>query len=100
MVLVLGVAFWCGIAFQSSVAIFGLLKWQGRWRGAAAVPLIALGLFCAPLLPDLGQDPVGGNLWGLLFVPVSSLLGLYCSVLWLLRRRNVDGSGRASDLEQ
>jgi hypothetical protein len=89
MVLVFGLAFWCGIAFQSAVAIFGLLKWQGRWRSAAAVPLVALVLFFAPLLPALGQDPVGGNLWGLLFVPVSSLLGLYCSVLWLLRRRNL-----------
>jgi hypothetical protein len=48
-----------------------------------------LVLFFAPLLPDWGQDPVGGNLWGLLFAPLSSLLGLYCSVLLLLRRRNV-----------
>jgi hypothetical protein len=89
MVLVFGLAFWCGIVFQGAVAILGLLKWQGLWRIAAAVPLVVLVLFFAPLLPDWGQDPVGGNLWGLLFVPLSSLLGLYCSVLLLLRRRNV-----------
>ena len=85
--ILLALAGWCGLVLPVGVAVYGLLKWRGRWRVAASVPRAVLVLFFAPLLADWRHDPTADNLWGLVFIPVALLLFLYSAVVLVLRWR-------------
>jgi hypothetical protein len=78
---------WGGLVLPLGMAVYGLVKWRGRWRVAASVPLAVLVLFFAPLLADWQHDPTAHNLWGLVFIPVGLVLFVYTTVVLVLRWR-------------
>ncbi|HKE26834.1 MAG TPA: hypothetical protein VKB88_30990 [Bryobacteraceae bacterium] len=82
-----GLVVWTGILFPPGLAIYALLKWQGKWRLAAAAPVAALAVFFVPLILDWQRDATAVNLWGLLFVPVAMLLAIYSGMVVILYRR-------------
>jgi hypothetical protein len=71
---------WGAILFPIVTGLYGLIKWRGSWRLAAAVPLLVLLLF-APVL----ASPPGW--WALVFIPLTMLLSAYSGVVALLHRR-------------
>jgi hypothetical protein len=87
LILLLALCGWGGLVLPLGMAVYGVLKWRGRWRVAASVPLAVLMLFFAPLVADWLRDPTADNLWGLVFIPVGLLLFLYSTVVLVLRWR-------------
>jgi hypothetical protein len=87
--LLLALCGWGGFVLPLGMAVYGLLKWRGRWKVAASVPLVVLVLFFAPLVADWQHDPTANNLWGIVFIPVGLLLFVYSSVVLVLRWRAV-----------
>lgn len=65
---------------------WGLAKWRGGWRMAAAVPAVLMGFVVLRILIGVVIDPTSHNLWPfelLIFGAVS--LGIMF-VLWIVRR--------------
>ena len=89
LLILLALCGWGGLVLPVGLAAYGLIRWRGRWRVAASVPLAVLVLFFAPLLADWRHDPTAHNLWGLVFIPVGLLLFLYSAVVLVLRWRVV-----------
>jgi hypothetical protein len=85
--ILLGLCGWGGLLLPVGLAAYGLLKWRGRWRVAASIPLAVLVLFFAPLIADWLHDPAADNLWGLVFIPVGLLLFVYSAVVLVQRWR-------------
>ncbi|MBX3700532.1 MAG: hypothetical protein KF903_05975 [Dokdonella sp.] len=42
---------------------WGLWRWRGRWRLAAAVPAVVMGYVVARIVVDGARDPTSHNLW-------------------------------------
>jgi hypothetical protein len=85
--LLIGICIWAGILLPIGMALWGLVKWRGGWRVAAAVPFAVLTAFFAPLINDWRTDPTAHNLWGLVFIPVALVLLVYSLVVIFMRRR-------------
>ena len=83
----IGLVIWSGILFSPALAVYALIKWRGRWRVAAALPLVALLAFFAPMIPAWIRDPTQNNLWGLILMPLAMLLAIYSGVVLILYRR-------------
>ena len=43
--------------------LWGLLRWRGGWRLAAALPAVAMGFVVLRILVDTARDPTAHNLW-------------------------------------
>lgn len=83
---------WGAILFPVVTGIYGLVKWRGTWRTAAAVPLAILVLFFVLLIFDWSGDPTGRLMWGLIFIPLAMILSTYSGVVALLHRKRVSGA--------
>ena len=86
--LLMTIFIWGGLLVPLGLAVYGLAKWRGGWRFAAAVPLIVSLLFFAPLVPGWIHDPTSHNLWGLAFIPVAAVLFVYSVVVIVKHRRS------------
>jgi phosphotransferase system glucose/maltose/N-acetylglucosamine-specific IIC component len=75
----IGLLVWAAILFALTFAVYGLIRWRGGWRLAAAVPpVVVLLLYKAH------------SLWSLLFVPLAMLLCAYSAAVVLLHRRKAN----------
>jgi hypothetical protein len=43
--------------------VWAVRRWQGGWRFAAALPLVAIGFVAARIIVDTARDPTSHNLW-------------------------------------
>ena len=43
--------------------LWGLWRWRGGWRLAAAIPAVAMGFVVLRILVDTARDPTAHNLW-------------------------------------
>lgn len=68
---------WGAILFPLAVAVYGIVKWRGSWRIAAAVPLVTIVFLFTPRPPG----------WGLIFIPFTMFLTVYSAVVVLLHRK-------------
>lgn len=76
-----------GLAVFGLVApIWGFKRWHGRWRIAAAIPMVGMGLFVAFLLLTAVFDP--GSLGLLPFVVLMAAVpsSLFMAILFIARR--------------
>lgn len=88
-----GLSIPAGILLPFGLAYYAIFRWEGRWRVAAIIPLLVVLVFFAPLAVIWYRDPTGGNLWGLIFIPVGFVLCIYSLVLILMRRRYSNAAG-------
>jgi hypothetical protein len=71
---------------------WGLWRWRGGWRIAAAAPATLMGFVVLRLIVDTARDPTSHNLW-----PFEILMagGLNSAIMVaLLIARKVNGAGR------
>lgn len=83
----------------AALAVFGLIapiwgfrRWQGRWRIAAAIPMVGMGLFVAFLLLTAVFDP--GSLGLLPFVVLMAAVPSSLFMAILLLARKLTGANR------
>ncbi|MGH8216481.1 MAG: hypothetical protein ACREPZ_12430 [Rhodanobacteraceae bacterium] len=72
---------------------WGLWRWRGGWRLAAAVPAAIMGFVVLRLIVDTARDPTSHNLW-----PFEILMsgGLSAAIMVaLMIARKVSGAGRS-----
>jgi hypothetical protein len=80
--------------FSILAPAWGLWRWRGGWRIAAALPAAIMAFVSLRLVVDTAHDPTSHNLW-----PFEILMaGGACSVamLVLIIARRLCGAGRAS----
>ncbi len=73
---------------------WGLWRWRGGWRIAAALPAGAMAFVILRLIVDTARDPTSHNLWPFEIV----MAGGACSVVMvvLIVARKLSGAGRTS----
>lgn len=78
-------------AFLASVLwpLWGLLRWEGRWRWFAAVPLVVLTFRTLKIAVEVSTDPTSHNLLPFEYLILGSLIAPYMVVVWLLRRKAI-----------
>lgn len=65
---------------------WGVLRWRGRWRIAAAVPMAGMGLFTVFLLLTAVFNPGSLNLLPLVVLMAAVPASLFMAILFLARR--------------
>lgn len=86
----------------AGLAVFGLVapiwcfrRWRGRWRIAAAIPMVGMGLFVAFLLLTAAFDPGSLNL--LPFVVLMAAVPGSLAIVLLFLARKLTGADRKED---
>lgn len=69
--------------------IYGLIKWQGKWRWLAGAPLAVTLLKTASLSADLARDPTSHNLLPFEYLMIGAMAAPYMIIVWLLRRKSL-----------
>ena len=72
--------------FGLAAPVWGVVRWRGRWRIAAAVPMAGMGLFAAFLLLTALFDPGSLGLLPLVVLLAAVPSSLFMVVLFLARR--------------
>ncbi len=80
---IVAAAFFLGALVCSIVA---LKKWQGRWKFAAGLPILALISLAAVIIIAVMRDPTAHNLWPFEFVIWGIASLIYMGLLVLARR--------------
>jgi hypothetical protein len=77
----LGVVAVAGAAMLAAFAwpIWGLIRWRGPWRIAAAAPIAALALWVVKDVVDLVRDPTSHNL-----LPFEFVIGAFCFLPYMV----------------
>ena len=74
------------------VPAWGLWRWRGGWRLAAAVPAVVMGLVLLNIIVGVAIDPTSHNLWPFEILMVGSAGLVWMLVLGVARRvRGVSG---------
>jgi hypothetical protein len=75
------------VALITSIAwpLWGIVRWQGSWRAAAALPLAVIALWAAKDVYDLAVDRTSHNLLPFEFVMAACGILPYMVVVTLLR---------------
>lgn len=45
------------------LCVVAVIRWEGRWRYAGALPLVLLGIWLVNFIYDVTKDPTSHNLW-------------------------------------
>jgi hypothetical protein len=67
--------------------IWGVARWQGKWRLLAGLPLLAAGLWTLKVAVDLCLDSTSHNLLPFEYILGAMAVAPYMAILWLVRRR-------------
>jgi hypothetical protein len=65
---------------------WGLLKWRGKWRALASVPVLAVALWTLKICADVSSDSTSHNLLPFEYVILAVFAGPYMAIVSLLRR--------------
>ncbi|HUL46233.1 MAG TPA: hypothetical protein VLV25_03980 [Steroidobacteraceae bacterium] len=82
-----------GVIVLASLAVcflwplWALLRWRGRWRVLAAIPLLFVALWVIKDIVEISADPTSHNLLPFEVVEAAVPVAIFMSVLWVLRRR-------------
>jgi hypothetical protein len=93
-----------GVAGEIALAVFGvmvlsalvvcflwplwaLVRWRGRWRALAALPLLFAVMWVVKDIVEISADPTSHNLLPFEFIEAAIPVAIFMSILWLLRRR-------------
>jgi len=87
MVVVAGVALFAGFAWP----VWGIVRWRGGWRIAAAVPAAALGFWTIKDVFDIVSDRTSHNLLPFEFIIGGFLILPYMLVVTIVRRVRLKG---------
>lgn len=83
---------WIGILPPLLFAVYAAIRWRGRWRVLAQIPLLVDIVFFAGLIGGQMENPdpdgIGLSLI-IVFVPLSILWVVYLLILFFLRERHV-----------
>lgn len=66
--------------------LWGLWRWRGGWRLAAALPAVAMGFVVLRILVDTARDPTAHNLWPFEVLMVGGVSSVAMAALLLARR--------------
>ncbi len=66
--------------------LWGLWRWRGGWRVAAALPAAAMGFVLLRILVDTARDPTAHNLWPFEVLMVGGVSSVAMAALLLARR--------------
>lgn len=72
---------------------WGLWRWRGGWRIAAAIPAAMMAFFLLRLVMDMAHDPTSHNLWPLEILRASLLSGAVMAAVLIARRFTKVGRG-------
>jgi hypothetical protein len=86
-VAVFGILVLTAVVVCSVWPIWGLLRWQGKWRALAAVPLVFVGLWVVKDIVEISADPSSHNLLPFELIEAAVVVAIFMSILWVLRRR-------------
>lgn len=76
--------------------VWGVMRWRGRWRIAAAVPMVGMGLFTVFLLLTAVFNPGSLGLLPLVVLMAAVPASMFMAILFLARRlTGAGGKGRA-----
>ncbi|HEY4128909.1 MAG TPA: hypothetical protein VGN70_12735 [Gammaproteobacteria bacterium] len=67
--------------------VYGLTRWQGKWRWLASAPLALFILKTFGISTDLAHDPTSHNLLPFEYFIIGAIAAPYMILIWLLRRR-------------
>jgi hypothetical protein len=66
--------------------VWGLIRWRGKWRALAALPLLLVGWHTLTIITDLSADPTSHNLLPFEYLELAVIVLPYMIVVWLFRR--------------
>lgn len=82
---------WTGVLPPLLFAVYAAIRWRGRWRVLAQIPLLCDILLFVGLIEDGIKDPDGvGMSMVFVFIPLSILWLFYLLILFLARRHFVN----------
>lgn len=67
--------------------LYGLIKWQGKWRWLASAPLVLTVLKTLSISVDLARDPTSHNLLPFEYLIIGVIAAPYMIVVWFLRKK-------------
>lgn len=67
--------------------LWALLRWRGRWRALAAIPLLFVVLWAAKDIVEIAADPSSHNLLPFELIEAAVPVAIFMGILWVLRRR-------------
>jgi hypothetical protein len=67
--------------------VYGLIRWQGKWRWLAAAPLALTLLKTFSIGSDLARDPSTHNLLPFEYLVIGVIAAPYMILVWLFRRK-------------
>ncbi|HXZ60273.1 MAG TPA: hypothetical protein VEG26_08800 [Steroidobacteraceae bacterium] len=67
--------------------LWALLRWRGKWRALAALPMLFVVLWIIKDVVELSADPTSHNLLPFELIEAAVLVATFMSILWVLRRR-------------
>ncbi len=67
--------------------LWALLRWRGRWRALAALPLLFVVMWVVKDIVEISADPTSHNLLPFEFIEAAIPVAIFMGILWLLRRR-------------
>ena len=72
--------------------IYGLIKWQGKWRWLAGMPLIVVVFKTVKIATDVAADPASHNLLPFEYLILAAIVVPYMVAVWVLRRKAMNTS--------
>jgi hypothetical protein len=72
--------------FGITAPAWGMWRWHGGWRLAAAVPAAMMAFIVLRIMVDVGRDPTSHNLWPFEILQVGALSVVVMAVLWVARK--------------
>jgi hypothetical protein len=67
--------------------LWALLRWRGKWRALATLPLLFVGLWAVKDVVEISADPTSHNLLPFEFIEAAILVAIFMGVVWMMRRR-------------
>jgi len=74
--------------------VWGVRRWRGGWRVAAAVPLVIMGLVVLRIVVETAADPTSHNLWPFEILMTGAVSVVFMAVIVVARK--VSGASRAA----
>ena len=66
--------------------LWGVLRWHGKWRAFAALPLAVVGWHTLTITRDLAVDSTSHNLLPFEYIELAVVVAPYMFIVWLRRR--------------